>query len=105
MPKYNINVEISDGNAFAIMGAVASALRKHGVPEIEVSEYRKESISGDYDHLLITAMEWVNLDLPGQDLDEEIYSDDGNILETLDDEEDDSDGGIEEYRAYGGGRW
>lgn len=93
MPKYNINVEISDGNAFAIMGAVASALRKHGVPEIEVSEYRKESISGDYDHLLITAMEWVNLDLPGQDLDEEIYSDDGNILETLEDEEDESEWG------------
>ncbi len=91
MPKYDINVMLSDGNAFAIMGAVANALRKHGVPELEVSEYSIEAVSGDYDHLLITSMEWVNLDLPGQDLDEEIYDENDEFIETSDDWPENSD--------------
>jgi hypothetical protein len=63
-PKYaDVEVQLSgvDGNAFAIMGAVASALRRHGVPVAEIDEYRRESMSGDYDHLLRTAMRWVSV--------------------------------------------
>jgi hypothetical protein len=61
-PKYpEIEVQLTgqDGNAFAIMGRVAGALKKAGVPKEEVGEYMKESMSGDYDHLLRTAMKWV----------------------------------------------
>lgn len=50
-----------DGNAWAIMGAVARALRKAGVSDEEIAEYEKESMSGDYDHLLATAMAWVTV--------------------------------------------
>lgn len=63
-PKYkNITVQLTgqDGNAFAIMAKVSGALRKESVPESEVEEYLAESMEGDYDNLLRTAMSWVNV--------------------------------------------
>lgn len=62
--KYpNIEVELtgSDGNAFAILGAVQKAMRRHGVDAAEVKAFNDEATSGDYDHLLQTAMRWVNV--------------------------------------------
>jgi len=64
MTKYpEIEVELTgqDGNAFAIMGAVQKALRKAEVPKEQIDEYLKESMSGDYDNLLRTAMAWVSV--------------------------------------------
>jgi hypothetical protein len=64
-PKYkNITVQLTgqDGNAFAIMAKVSGALRKESVPESEVEEYLAESMEGDYDNLLRTAMNWVNVE-------------------------------------------
>ena len=64
MTKYpEIEVQLSgrDGNAFAIMGAVEKALRKGGISQDEISTYLKESMSGDYDNLLRTAMNWVSV--------------------------------------------
>lgn len=63
-PKYpDIEVELTgnDGNAFFIMGSVSKSLRRAGVPAEEVREYLTESKSGDYDHLLRTAMAWVSV--------------------------------------------
>jgi hypothetical protein len=63
MAKYDVEVQLSgnDGNAFAIMGAVKSALKKAGASKEELSEYVSDSMSGDYDHLLQTAMRWVKV--------------------------------------------
>lgn len=63
MAKYDIEVELigNDGNAFSIMGAVSKALRRAGATKEELDEYMKESMSGDYDNLLRTAMKWVNV--------------------------------------------
>lgn len=64
MAKYdNVTVQLSgqDGNAFAVMAKVSDALRKGGVPNEEVETYISESMSGDYDNLLRTAMKWVNV--------------------------------------------
>jgi hypothetical protein len=63
MPKHDIEVELvgHDGNAFAIMGKVKQALKRNGASDEEIAEYMKESMSGDYDNLLRTAMEWVNV--------------------------------------------
>jgi hypothetical protein len=61
-PKYpDVQVQLvgEDGNAFAIMGRVASALKSAGVPQSEIDEYYEESTSGDYDKLLQTAVKWV----------------------------------------------
>jgi hypothetical protein len=48
-----------DGNAVAIMGRVSNAMRKAGVPQEEINQYLDESMSGDYDNLLRTAIKWV----------------------------------------------
>jgi hypothetical protein len=63
MPKYNIEVQLSgnDGNAFAIMAAVRRALKTAGATPEELSQYQEESMSGDYDHLLRVASEWVEV--------------------------------------------
>lgn len=63
-PKYpDVHVQLTgeDGNAYAIMGQVISALRRAGVSAEEITEYQEESMSGDYDNLLRTAMRWVNV--------------------------------------------
>lgn len=61
-PKYpQIEVQLvgEDGNAFAIMGRVSDAMRKAGVAQNEIEAYLAESMSGDYDNLLRTAVKWV----------------------------------------------
>jgi hypothetical protein len=63
MPKYNVEVQLSgnDGNAFAVMGAVKSALKEAGASKDELDQYLADSMSGDYDNLLRVAMEWVEV--------------------------------------------
>ena len=45
----------TDGNAFAVMGAVSKAMRKVGWSEEEMRDVMNEMMSGDYDHLLSVA--------------------------------------------------
>jgi hypothetical protein len=63
MPKYQIQVKLSDGNAYAIMGAVQKALKKAGASKEELDRYFTDSTAGDYDNLLRVAMEWVEVKL------------------------------------------
>ena len=62
-PKYDIEVQLSghDGNAFAIIAAVRSALKNAGASVEELSQYSQESMSGDYDNLLRVASQWVSV--------------------------------------------
>lgn len=60
-PDIKVKLTGRDGNAFAIMGAVSAALRKHKVPAAEVKEFTDECMSGDYNHLLVTCAEWVSV--------------------------------------------
>ena len=61
-PNISVNLIGENGNAFAIMGAVRTALRKAKVPHTEIKAFLKEAMSGDYNHLLTTCMKWVNVD-------------------------------------------
>ena len=64
-PKFpNITVRLvgNDGNAFAVLGLVSKALKKANVPKDEISRFTDEAIQGDYDHLLRTVMQWVNVE-------------------------------------------
>jgi hypothetical protein len=63
MSKYPVEVTLvgHDGNAFAIMGKVQRALKDAGASAEELKQYLDESMSGDYDHLLRTAMKWVTV--------------------------------------------
>lgn len=51
----------NDGNAFAIMGACMREGRKAGYTKEQLDQYQKESMSGDYDNLLCTAMKWFDV--------------------------------------------
>ena len=63
MPKTNIVVQLSgeDGNAYAVMGKVRTALKDGGHADL-VKPFTKEAMSGNYDHLLLTAMEYVEVE-------------------------------------------
>ena len=60
-PEIEVNLSDSDGNAFAILGRVRKALRRANVSDAEIEAFTSEARSGDYDHLLQTAMKWVNV--------------------------------------------
>lgn len=62
-PKFDIEVELigQDGNAFAIMGAVARELKRAGATKEERDTYFAEATSGDYDNLLRVTSNWVNI--------------------------------------------
>lgn len=63
MAKYDVDVQLTgnDGNAFAIMASVSSALRDAGATKEELSQYRQESMISDYNNLLRVAGDWVNV--------------------------------------------
>ena len=63
MPKTTIQVKLvgENGNAFAIIGAVTNALRRGGRADL-VEAFQREAMSGDYDYLLRTAMEYVEVE-------------------------------------------
>lgn len=59
--KYpNVHVQLTgqDGNAFAILGRCIAAAKRKGISEEEREAFIKEATSGDYNHLLATAMKW-----------------------------------------------
>jgi hypothetical protein len=60
-PEIEVQLSGQDGNAFAIMGTVSSALRRAGVSKEERDAYFAEATSGDYDHLLRVTMDWVEV--------------------------------------------
>jgi len=60
-PKIKVELVGQDGNAFSIMGRVSKAMRRAGVEKDVIDQYTKESMSGDYDHLLQVAMSYVDV--------------------------------------------
>ena len=60
-PDVEVQLSGEDGNAFAILGRVRSALRRAGVDNTEIEAFFTEAMSGDYNHLLQTCMCWVNV--------------------------------------------
>ena len=50
-----------DGNAFVIMGIVSQALKRGGADREYINQYQKESMCGDYDNLLQTAMKYAEI--------------------------------------------
>ena len=63
MAKYQVEVQLSeeDGNAFAIMARVGRALKSAGATQEEIKQYQEDSMSGDYDNLLLVASQWVQV--------------------------------------------
>ena len=62
MPRTTVEVKLvgEDGNAFAILGKVSNALRKADHVDL-AEEFMAEATSGDYDHLISTCVEYVEV--------------------------------------------
>lgn len=60
-PEVKVKLTGEDGNAFSIIGRVARELRRDGVSADEITKFRDEAMSGDYDNVLRTAMRWVEV--------------------------------------------
>ena len=62
MPKTNVKVKLvgTNGNAFAILGKVSKALKLAGHADL-AEEFMSEAMKGDYDHLLATAVDYVEV--------------------------------------------
>ncbi len=60
-PEIHVQLVGQDGNAFAIIGRCLSSMRQAGLSKEERDEFQKEATSGNYNHLLITCMEWFDV--------------------------------------------
>lgn len=61
-PQVSVRLVGEDGNAFAILGRVARALRAGGASTEDVRAFTAEATSGDYTQLLATCMRWVEVE-------------------------------------------
>jgi hypothetical protein len=59
--KPTVKLVGKDGNAFGIMGRVRRKLAEAGADQEYVNKYLQESMGGNYDNLLVTAMKYVNV--------------------------------------------
>ena len=60
-PEITVELIGHDGNAFAVLGRVQRELRRAGVSKEEQQLFMDTATAGDYDHLLATCMEWVDV--------------------------------------------
>jgi len=64
MPKYpDIEVELlgENGNAMVMVSKTRRALMRGEVPPEEVKEFFEEALSGDYDKVVRTILNWVTV--------------------------------------------
>lgn len=62
MEKPTVGLSNSNGNAFSIIGKCQRALKRAGYTNKQVEEFTKEASSGDYDHVIQTAMKWCDVE-------------------------------------------
>jgi hypothetical protein len=60
-PEIEVQLSGIDGNAHSILGVVLRAMKKAGVDQKDIAVFLEEAESGDYDHLLQTAMRTVTV--------------------------------------------
>ena len=51
-----------DGNAFSVMGLVKKALKNAGADKEYIDKYLNAATSGDYYHLLVVSMKYVDVE-------------------------------------------
>ena len=60
--KPTVKLVGEDGNAFSILGRVKEALRRAGADKEYIDKYLNAATSGDYDHLLVVSMGYVDVE-------------------------------------------
>lgn len=58
-PKIKVKLSGVQAHSLSIVGAVDKALRAAGVSSQERKQFRTEALSGDANHVIVTASEWV----------------------------------------------
>jgi 3-oxoacyl-(acyl-carrier-protein) synthase len=61
LPKPKVKLSGTDGNAFAVLGAVRRELRRAGWTAEQISAFTAEATSGDYNRLLATCMKYADV--------------------------------------------
>jgi hypothetical protein len=62
LSKPTVKLVGENRNAFSIMGRVKQSLRRAGADKEYIDKYLSEATSGNYDHLLVVSMEYVNVE-------------------------------------------
>ena len=86
-PHLSIELVGQDGNAFSILGRLQGVLRSGGVPKDEIAAVMAEAQSGDYNHLLVTVMNTVEVDPYDEDEDEDEDDYDEDAYDEYDDDD------------------
>lgn len=60
-PEITVRLVGENGNAFYILGKCLSAMRCTNIPKEEQDEFYRQATARDYNHLLITSLEWFNV--------------------------------------------
>ena len=62
LSKPTVKLVGHNGNAFSIMGRVKKSLMRAGADQEYIDKYLSEATSGDYDHLLVVSMKYVDVE-------------------------------------------
>ena len=60
-PEIKVQLTGEDGNAFLIIGRITREMKRAKLSKEEIEAFQTEATSGDYDHLLQTAMKYVDV--------------------------------------------
>jgi hypothetical protein len=61
-PDVTVRLSGRDGNAAMIIAAVRRALGRAGVSQAEINTFTSQATVGDYDNVIQTAMQWVEVE-------------------------------------------
>ena len=61
-PQVKVQLTGKDGNAFFVLGACTKAAKRAGIDRGEIEKFKSEAVSGDYNNLLRTCMEWFDVE-------------------------------------------
>ena len=61
MSKPELRIIGKDGNAFYILGLAVREAKIAGWDKEKIEQFKKEAMSGNYDHLLQTCMEYFDV--------------------------------------------
>ena len=60
-PEIDVQITGQNGNSFIILSCVITALKNNGISQEECDKFFNEATSGNYDNLIQTCCEWVNI--------------------------------------------
>ena len=60
-PEVSVKLTCDDRNSYAVLGAVRREMRRCGVSALEIEAFTEEATIDDFDHLMHTCSQWVDV--------------------------------------------